>query len=255
MFVQERHRAIEAIIRQKGRLTVGELARQVGASGITVRRDLRSLEAAGKVVRAHGGALHPEFLDAEPGFERKAVDAAAVKVALARKVAAELPERGQVFIDAGTTCLEVARQVSGRRELTIVTNSIPVLELGARSKARVVAVGGDVRPVSQALVGGLALDWLRSLRFDVAVLAASGLDGREGASTTELSEAAVKQLACARAARRILVSHAAKWNRPAAVVFARWEIFQVFVTDARLTATEKSQLRRAGVAARLLSSA
>lgn len=254
MFAQERHRVIESIVRQKGRLTVGELALHLGASGITVRRDLRLLEAAGKVVRAHGGALHPEFLDAEPGFERKSVDAVQIKEALARMVAAELPQRGQIFIDSGTTCLEVARRILDRRELTVVTNSIPLLQLGTQAKARVIGVGGDVRAVSLALVGGLALDWLRSLRFDVAVVAASGLDGKEGASTTELSEAAVKQLACARATKRILVSHAAKWNKPAAVAFAPWTVFQLFVTDAKLSGPEKAQLRRAGVTARFISS-
>ncbi|MBL9213504.1 MAG: DeoR/GlpR transcriptional regulator [Opitutaceae bacterium] len=247
MFAPERQRAIETIVRQKGRLTVSELARQLGASGITIRRDLRVLEAAGKVVRAHGGVLHPEFLETEPGFERKAVDAVEAKVALAKAVVAEIPDRGQVYLDSGTTCLEVARLLLDRRDLTIVTNSIPLLQLGTQSKARVIGVGGEVRAVSLALVGGLALEWLRGLRFDVAVLAASGLDAAEGASTTELSEAAVKQMAAERATKRLLVSHAAKWNKPAAVAFAGWDRFHVFVTDARLSAPEKAQLRRAGV--------
>ena len=107
--------------------------------------------------------------------------------------------------------------------------------------------------MSLALVGALALDWLRRLRFDVAVLAASGLDAREGASTTELSEAAVKQLAAARAARRVLASHAAKWNKPAAVAFAGWDVFHTFVTDVKLTSAEKAHLRRAGVMWKLVS--
>jgi DeoR/GlpR family transcriptional regulator of sugar metabolism len=250
MFAQERHRVIESIVREKGRLKVSELARRLGASGITVRRDLRLLEAAGKLVRAHGGALCPEHLQVEPGFARKSIDAVEAKVALAKTVARELPERGQVFIDAGTTCLEVARQILDRPQLTVVTNSIPVLQLGTEARARVIGIGGDVRAVSLALVGGLALDWLRSLRFDVAVVAASGLHAQEGASTTELSEAAVKQLACARATKSVLVSHAAKWNKPAAVAFAGWETFQVFVTDAKLTAPEKAVLRRVGVVVR-----
>ncbi|MDO8545612.1 MAG: DeoR/GlpR family DNA-binding transcription regulator [Opitutaceae bacterium] len=253
MFAEERHRAIESIVRQKGRLTVGELAVHLGASDITVRRDLRRLEAAGKVLRTHGGALHPEFRDTEPGFERKAVDAVAAKIAIARAVAMELPARGHVFLDAGTTCLEVARQILDRRELTVVTNSIPVLQLGTGAKARVVAVGGEVRAVSLALVGGLALEWLGGLRFDVAVISASGLDAREGASTTELSEAAVKRAACARARKCILVSHAAKWNHPAAVGFGGWDSFQLFVTDAKLTAAEKAVLRRSGVAVNTVS--
>jgi DeoR/GlpR family transcriptional regulator of sugar metabolism len=253
MFAQERHRAIEAIVRQKGRLTVGELVLHLGASGITVRRDLRLLEAAGKIVRAHGGAFDPGYLGTEPWFERKAVDAVNAKVALAKAVAARLPERGRIFIDAGTTCLEVGRRILARPGLTVVTNSIPLLQLGTQAKARVIGVGGDVRAVSLALVGGLALDWLRKLRFDVAVIGASGLERHEGASTTELSEAAVKQMACARATTRVLVSHAAKWNKPAAVAFAGWDVFQLFVTDAPLAAAEKAHLRAAGVTVQIIS--
>lgn len=252
MFAQERQRAIESILRQQGRLTVQELARRLGASEITVRRDLRLLESAGKVIRAHGGALHPDFLDDEHGFARKSVEAVAAKVALARAVAAELPDRGQVFLDAGTTCLEVGRQILDRRRLTVVTNSIPLLQLGAGAQARVVSVGGEVRGVSLALVGGLGLRWVDGLRFDVAVLAASGLDVQDGASTTELSEANMKQAAIRRARKRILVSHAAKWNKPAAVAFAPWDDFEVLVTDAVPSAAEKATLRRRGVELRLV---
>lgn len=247
MFAEERQRAIESLLLHEGRLMVGELARRLGASGITVRRDLRALEAAGKVVRAHGGALHPEFLDQEHGFARKTVEAADAKLAIARAVTAELPDRGQVFIDAGTTCLEVGRQLLDRRRLTVVTNSIPLLQLAGAAKARVVSVGGDVRGVSLALVGGFALNWMNGLRFDVAVVSASGLDATDGASTTELSEAGVKQAACARARRKILVSHAAKWNQPAAVAFAGWPDFDLFVTDAKLTPAERTRLHRHGV--------
>ena len=235
------------MVRQKGRLTVGELAGHLGASDITVRRDLRLLEAAGKVVRAHGGALHPDFLEKEPAFERKSVDAMPAKVALGRAAAEEVPAGGLVFIDAGTTCLEVARQILDRRDLTVATNSIPVLQLGRDAKARVVALGGEVRAVSMALTGALALEWLERLRFDVAVLGASGLDAKAGAGTTELSEAAVKVHAIARAKRCMLVAHAAKWNQPSAVTFATWPSFDLFVTDARLTAPEKAALRRHGV--------
>jgi DeoR family transcriptional regulator, fructose operon transcriptional repressor len=247
VFAQERHRAIETIVRQKGRLTVAELALHLGASDITVRRDLRLLEAAGKVIRAHGGALHPEYLGAEPGFEHKFGDATDAKAAIARAAVTELPERGHVFLDAGTTCLEVARQLVARRGLTMVTNSIPILQLAADGRARIVGIGGEVRAVSLALVGSVALEWLARLRFDAALLGASGLDAREGASTTELSEASVKQTACARAARCVLVAHAAKWNNPAAVLFRRWSAIDLLVTDARLTSPEKAHLRRAGV--------
>lgn len=254
MFTEERLHAIETLVRQKGRQTVGELASQLGASDITIRRDLRLLESAGKIVRTHGGALHPDFLQPEPGFERKAVDAVEAKVSIAHQAAKNLPTRGQVFIDAGTTCLEIGRQILNRRDLTIITNSIPLLQLGGEAQARVIGIGGEVRPVSLALVGGLALDWLKALRFDTAVIGASGLDRNDGASTTELSEASVKQLACDRAKKRILVAHAAKWNQPTAALIAPWDRFTQFITDARLTPAEKAHLRRSGVTLETVSS-
>lgn len=245
MFAQERLRAIETIVSQKGRLTIGELALHLGSSTITTRRDLRLLAAEGKIVRTHGGVLHPDALKIEPAFEAKAIEAVEAKVCIARKVAAELPERGQIFIDSGTTCLEVGRQLLDRRDLTIVTNSLPLLQLGAGAKARVIAIGGEIRPVSLALIGGLALDWLKPLRFEVAVIGASGIDPVEGPSTTELSEAAVKQLACDRANKRILVAHSAKWGEPAAITFAGWDRFNLFVTDGRIP--RSAELRRQGV--------
>jgi DeoR/GlpR family transcriptional regulator of sugar metabolism len=115
----------------------------------------------------------------------------------------------------------------------------------------VVAIGGEIRPVSLALIGDLALDWLKHLRFDVAVIGASGIDPIEGPSTTELSEAAVKQLACDRASKRILVSHSTKWGAPAAITFASWKRFNVFVTDARIP--RSAELRREGVSVQIVS--
>ncbi|MBE7536937.1 MAG: DeoR/GlpR transcriptional regulator [Opitutaceae bacterium] len=247
MFVQERLGAIEALLQQKHRLTVGELARHFDASEITIRRDLRLLEETGKIVRAHGGALRVDFQKPETEFGHRAVDAVEAKTAIARLAAADLPVRGHVFIDSGTTCLEVGRRVIERSELTIVTNSIPLLALGGEAKARVIGIGGEIRSVSLALVGGLALDWLKAFRFDAAVIGASGLDPEDGAFTTELSEAAVKQMACARSRLRILVAHVEKWNQSAAVLIAPWKRFHRLVTDDRLGRTERARLRLAGV--------
>lgn len=251
MFVQERLGAIETLLQQKHRLTVGELARHFDASEITIRRDLRLLEEAGKIVRAHGGALRINYQRPEPGFEHKAVDAVEAKAAIARTAIEELPVRGHIFVDSGTTCLEIGRRLIERNELTIVTNSIPLLALAGEAKARIVGIGGEVRPVSLALVGGVALDWLKAFHFDAAVVGASGLDGADGAFTTELSEASVKQMACAHAKLRILAAHASKWNQPASVLIAPWGRFDRFVTDARPAKADGARLRREGVAIRV----
>ena len=158
-----------------------------------------------------------------------------------------LPEEGTVFVDAGTTCVEVGRAVLDRPKLRIFTNSIPLLILATEARATITAIGGEVRKVSQALTGAFAQSWIENLRFDVAVVGASGIDPSNGASTTEIGEAGVKVEALRRARLRILVFDASKWDRPAAFRFSPWTAFHHVVTDRVLTRAEQGARSAAGV--------
>ncbi len=248
MFAHERHQRLTELLHARGTLAVASLPRLLRASPATVRRDLEHLERIGRVVRTHGGVSHPDALPGEADFSRRARAAMPAKLAIAGAAAALVPDGATVFVDAGTTALEAGRRLLERAGLTLVTHSVPLLAGPHDGRSRLIAIGGELRGVSRAFVGGLALSWLRSLRFDYAILAASGLDPAEGASTTELLEAAVKQEVVARARHTVLVADASKWARPAAVRFAGWEDIGDFVTDHRLTRAEAALLARAGTA-------
>lgn len=247
MFAHDRHQKITAAVERHRRISVAALQRQLGVSAATLRRDLTLLEQTGRIVRAHGGVLHLETLHGEPAFARKVRTIPAIKAALAATTAALIPGGATVFIDAGSTTLAVGRLLLARADLTLFTNSLPLLAASDPGVARLVALGGEVRPLSRALVGGFATNWLAHLRFDVAVIGASGLDLADGASTTELLEAAVKQAALARAARTILIADATKWSRSAAIRFAPWTDLDDWVTDHRPTRAESTRLTAQGV--------
>lgn len=247
MFAHKRQQQITTAVERHRHISVAALQRQLGVSAATLRRDLTLLEQTGRIVRAHGGVLHPEVVSGEPAFARKVRTAPAVKAALAATAAALIPDGATVFIDAGSTTLAAGRLLLVRATLTIFTNSLPLLAASASDGARLVALGGEVRPISRALVGGLAMDWLKQLRFDFAIIGASGLDLTDGASTTELMEATVKQAALARAARTILIANATKWARPAAIRFAPWTDLDDWVTDYRPTRPESARLAAHGV--------
>jgi DeoR/GlpR family transcriptional regulator of sugar metabolism len=151
-------------------------------------------------------------------------------------------------LDAGTTCAEIGRRVLLRSDVTIYTHSIRLAAdaAAANSPANVVLIGGEVRNVSQAVVGGLALEWLSHLKFDQAFVAASGVDA-DGPSTTELSEAAIKSAVLARSKQAVLVADAGKWERSAAVRFGTWEKIPTWVVDANLAKPARDSLKRAGV--------
>jgi DeoR/GlpR family transcriptional regulator of sugar metabolism len=247
MFAHDRHQKIAATVERHRRISVAALQRQLGVSAATLRRDLTLLEQTGRIARAHGGVLHPDSVAGEPAFARKVRTAPGTKAALAATAAALIPGGATVFIDAGSTTLAVGRLLLARTDLTLFTNSLPLLEVSRSGGARLIALGGEVRPISRALVGGLAMDWLGNLRFDFAVIGASGLDLTDGASTTELMEATVKQAALARSRRAILVADATKWGRPASVSFAPWSDLDDWVTDHRPTRPESTRLTAQGV--------
>ena len=247
MFAQERLHAIARLVSQRQKLSVGELQTELGTSAATLRRDLAQLEAQGRVVRVHGAVVHPAFFRGEPSFAQKQRSATEAKRAIARVAAALVPARARVWVDAGTTALELGVLLLARRDLTILTPSIPLAAraLEGGEGAKVTLLGGEVRAISGAVVGGFALEWTERLRADWSFVGASGLHPREGASTTELGEAALKTAMLARGQKRVLLCDASKWNRPATVNFASWSEFDFWVSDAE--APHKEALRAGGV--------
>ncbi len=242
MFAHERRHKLVELLAREGRLTVGDIEQALDVSPATVRRDLAELAERGELVRVHGGAVHPAVLHGEPPFQQRTHAAPQAKKAIAERAVKFAGEDAVVYIDAGTSALAVAQMLLGRPDVTLFTNSVPVLEATPESGARIITIGGNLDVPSQSLMGALALNWMRRLRFEVAFIGASGLDAEEGASVISLEAVAMKQAVMERAANVVLVADAQKWNNPAAMHFAEWEQFDVWVTDTRLKGAEKDAL-------------
>ncbi len=232
MFAQARHTKILGLLRRHRCLDARVLAEQLGVSIATMRRDLDHLDRTDRVLRVHGGVLLPGET-AEASLRQKAASAIKAKRAIAAGVAARIPKGVSVFIDGGTTCLEAGLLLRQRTDLTIITNSLPLIAGHERFEAKLLVLGGERRAVSGALVGALALDALTRLRADIALIGASGLHPVEGAMTTELLESAIKREWIRRAGRSFLLADATKWGQNAAIRFADWNEFAFIFTDKK----------------------
>ncbi len=239
--------AIRRLLSENPRRPVSELQRELGVSRATVRRDLLRLEASGEVLRVHGGALHPASIRGEASFDRRLAENRAAKRAIGVRASQLVKPGASVFIDAGTTCLEVGTQLLARADVRIYTNSLRLLAAADGGEAELIAIGGQVRRPGESLVGGFALAWCRNLRFDMAFIGASGID-EGGASTTELSEAAVKQAAVERAESAVLVADTSKADRPAAVRTVGWSSLRAWVCDRAPAAPTAAAAQQAGTA-------
>lgn len=234
-------------IRARGGVRVTELVRDLGVSDMTVRRDLDALARRGLVHKVHGGAVRVEApATGEPGFETKAGWELPAKDAIARAAAALVPPGSAVGLAGGTTTFAVARHLRAVEGLTVVTNSLRIAELleqpaedGAPATATVIRTGG-VRTPSDALVGPVADQAIRSLHVNLLVLGCHGLSPEAGLTTPNLAEAETNRTFLRSARRVVVVADHTKWNAVGLASFADLDQLDVLVTDDALPAEQRA---------------
>lgn len=145
---QNRIDTIKTMIMETGYLNLAELSRRFNVSESTVRRDLQRLEKQGVLTRNHGGAvITNDFKQTrEPPAALQApihIDNLPEKEAVAREAAKMVADGDFIAIGSGTTCLEFARCLKDKRDLTILTNNVLVaLEMSCYPSFQVLLAGG-----------------------------------------------------------------------------------------------------------------
>src|SRR5437762_4629799 len=175
MQAEERQHRIEDYLQKVEFASLEELAKHVGASTSTVRRDLTVLEAGGSLRRTHGGARIANPRSDEFTFSARDTHQLAEKEAIGRACAELIQPNQSVIIDAGTTTYHVARHLENKRP-QIVTNSLPVANLFASAnRLEVLVSGGVIYPRLGVLVGPLAVEAFSKMHADVAIMSAGGI--------------------------------------------------------------------------------
>ncbi|MGH3001480.1 MAG: DeoR/GlpR family DNA-binding transcription regulator [Gaiellaceae bacterium] len=207
-----------AEIKDREFVRVGELSSRFGVSEVTVRGDLDSLAAKGKVHRVRGGAIPRLIARQEQPFEDSVSSFAAEKVAIGQAAAALLEDGETVLIDVGTTAAATARALAARTELddvVVFTNGLKTaLELEPASpRIGIVVLGGTLRPLQHSLVDPLATLILEQISVKTVLLGCNGVDAVGGVTNINLPEAEVKKRMLAAAARRIVLADGSKLGR------------------------------------------
>ena len=210
MLAEERFALILEQLNEQRTVTVQQLCEALHTSESTIRRDLTELDRQGRLTKVHGGATLPDsrFLADEPTMEAKETLAVAEKRSIAAAAAALIAAEDFVFIDAGTTTLELVRALTGvALKATYVTNGVAHARLLAQKGCRVYLPGGLLRPQTEAIVGAPAVSSIQQYNFTKAFMGANGVALEAGFTTPDPEEAAVKA-AAVRRARWVLVDDA-----------------------------------------------
>jgi DeoR/GlpR family transcriptional regulator of sugar metabolism len=239
---QRRQEILRAV--RGGTAHVSELAESFGVSEMTVRRDLGALARDGKLERVHGGALDA---GGEPGFEKIEVERHDIKDRIGIAAAALVADGQTVMVDIGTSTLQLARHLHGKKITVVTTNLAVVEELLPDPDIELVLPGGIVRRNYRSLVGVLAEDSLRQIKSDILFMGTSGVDVDMGVWDTTMVEVPIKRLMIAGAEEVVLLADTAKFSMTGMVRVCGPESIDHIVTDAPLPAACRSAVDAAGI--------
>jgi DeoR/GlpR family transcriptional regulator of sugar metabolism len=247
MLAHERQSRIEKYVLQHFSVTVKELSEQFDVSPMTIRRDLELLEQKGQVLRVHGGVVAPSIQMGSLEEERAALNIS--QKALIGEAASRLVEDGQtLFIDAGTTTIELAARLVDRRGLTVVTNSVKVLSALADSPGiNLIGVGGSVYGGAWSFVGPLAETSLRRFHSDLAFLGITSLSLDRGLTEVNYFEADIKSLIIHQSQHVVLLADSSKFEKVSPISVAPLSDIDTIITDNGLPMELVNSYRMAGV--------
>ncbi|WP_309073869.1 DeoR/GlpR family DNA-binding transcription regulator [Paenarthrobacter sp.] len=258
MFAEERQQLISALVAERGRVSVTDLADRFSITTETIRRDLAALEVSGNLRRVHGGAVPSDLLSTrEESILERAIQRQVEKLRIANAALALIPQltTGSILLDAGSTTETLADLLAqrtppanGSDELVVITHAIPIAgKLSSTQGIALQILGGRVRGLTQAAVGQSTVEAAHKLRPDIAFVGANGIHATFGLSTPDPEEAAVKAAFVTSARRVVALADSSKLDAETLVQFATLKDVDTLITDSEPSAELTAALADAGV--------
>ncbi|WP_263368735.1 transcriptional repressor AgaR [Edaphobacter bradus] len=248
MLNEERQRAILELLSRDGRVLVVDLAEHFRTSQVTIRKDLDTLHAKGRIHRTHGGALSVrESALEDPSLREKEKLHPKEKLQIAEAAARMVTEGQVVILDSGTTTTAIARALKPVKNVTIITNALNIAAELSGTDLEVILTGGNLRKNSFSLVGPLAEDTLRRLNADILFLGVDGFDVQYGLSTPNLLEARVNRAMMDVSKLAVAVCDSSKFGKRSLSMIAPPSALHGVITDRGIPKSDLSALKRSGL--------
>nr|WP_275589613.1 MULTISPECIES: DeoR/GlpR family DNA-binding transcription regulator [unclassified Mammaliicoccus] len=241
MLTEERHQLIIETIKQRETVSLQDLIQLTQSSTSTIRRDLSLLEQNGFLKRVHGGATQITKRHEERDMSDKETRYQNEKREIAKVAARQISEGDTIYLDAGTTTLEMIPYIN-QQDIVVVTNGLthvkPLLEKGIK----VYMTGGEIKSTTLANIGVNAVKSLQKYRFDKAFMGINSIDLKYGLTTPDPDESKMKETAIHLASHIYVLLDHSKFNE---VSFAEVEIdkgFEILTSEKAINEIENITL-------------
>ena len=247
MLKTARQSQIRRLVEERGQVTVTELNGILDVSEATIRRDLEQMASLGWVQRTHGGAVKVEPAGSERPIKQRLTVHAEEKERIGALAASLVKEGETIFLGSGSTVREITPHLLDIPNLTVITNSLPVVNELATSDVELIVIGGMLRQSELSMVGHVAELGIREFRVDQVFMGIAALDVQYGLTSDFLPEAVTDRTILGIARRCVIVADHSKFGRVNSVFLAPVTAADMVISDSKAAADIVSELEREGV--------
>lgn len=230
---------------------MADIMKQFNVSHETARRDLDALQDQNLIKRVYGGAVIPdEKKPSSPapvihtGTPRPSVEE---RVAIGKAAAAMIKDGDTVFLSVGLTVQEIAKELRHRKNITVLTNSVLVLNELLNSDVQLYVLGGFVNNSEESIEGNLALDTLSNFFVNIAFIGAGGVSKELGISDYSLDVAKLNRSIIEHSEKTVLTVHAKKFDRNCLSITCPLTKVQTVISDTGLPLAYQEYIQENGI--------
>ncbi|MBN2807833.1 MAG: DeoR/GlpR transcriptional regulator [Prolixibacteraceae bacterium] len=245
MLPHKRREKIFEMIKEDGHAKVLQLSKIFKVTEVTIRQDLEKLEKEGFIEREHGGAFLKNVGFLVKNISLQNQENLSEKASIAEKAIEFINDGDTIILDSGSTTTEIAKQIIGFKNLTVITNAINIaLVLGADPEINLVVTGGEFKAPTLSLTGQKAADFFDNLHVDKLFLATAGITLKAGLTYPSISDICVKRAMIESANEVYLVADSTKIGKSSFASLGALSLIDYLITDSKINEDDIAMLKR-----------
>lgn len=235
------------VLNSEGQVTVSELSKKFNVTEVTIRNDLSHLAGKELLIKTRGGGLKAQRVGIDQHLNDKAKINSKEKQAIGKKAAELINDNDTIIIDSGTTTIEIAKNLSRIKNLTVITNALNIASQLIQDEIKVILLGGILRTASLSLTGPIGENSIKNFYCDKCFLGVDGIDSQSGIYTPNLEEAHLNRMMINASKEVIIVTDSNKFKRKSFAHIAPITKVNLIVTDSKIPENELKNLQSMGI--------
>ena len=235
------------VLNSEGQVTVSELSKKFNVTEVTIRNDLSHLAGKELLIKTRGGGLKAQRVGIDQHLNDKAKINSKEKQAIGKKAAELINDNDTIIIDSGTTTIEIAKNLSRIKNLTVITNALNIASQLIQDEIKVILLGGILRTASLSLTGPIGENSIKNFYCDKCFLGVDGIDSQSGIYTPNLEEAHLNRMMINASKEVIIVTDSNKFKRKSFAHIAPITKVNMIITDSKIPENELKNLQSMGI--------